>query len=111
MFSAKRKACALLDSLPSFELVFNLHLMRNILGITNGLSQALQLREQDIVNAITLIEISKKCLQIMRDSGWHSLLVEALAFYDKHKSSVPNMDATWEAQGWSCRRTHQMANI
>ena len=50
----------LLDLLQSFEFVFNLHLMRSILGITNELSQALQKKDQDIVNAMTLVQVSKQ---------------------------------------------------
>ena len=50
----REEANVLLDLLQSFEFVFNLHLMRSILGITNELLQALQRKDQDIVNAMTL---------------------------------------------------------
>ena len=50
----REEANVLLDLLQSFEFVFNLHLMRSILGITNELFQALQRKDQDIVNAMTL---------------------------------------------------------
>ena len=43
--------------------------MKNILGITNELSLALQRREQDIVNAMTLVKVDKHRLQTMRDDG------------------------------------------
>jgi predicted ATP-dependent protease len=36
--------------------------MRNVLGITNELSQALQQKDQDILNTMKLVEISKLCL-------------------------------------------------
>ena len=49
--------------------------MKDVLGITNDLSQALQRKDQDIVNAITLVKISKERLQKMRDLGWDSLFV------------------------------------
>ncbi|KAF8396511.1 hypothetical protein HHK36_018134 [Tetracentron sinense] len=42
------EANALLDSTQSFEFAFFLHLMKNILGITNELSKALQQKEQDL---------------------------------------------------------------
>ena len=45
----------LLDLLQYFGFVFNLHLMRNILEVLNELSQALQKRDQDIVNAMKLV--------------------------------------------------------
>ena len=54
--------------IQSFEFVFNLHLVRSILGITNELSQALQRKDQDIVNALTLVQVSKQRLQMMRES-------------------------------------------
>jgi len=38
-----------------------------ILGITNALSQALQRRDQDIVNAISLLGSAKQQLQMTRD--------------------------------------------
>ena len=41
--------------------------MKTILGITNDLSQALQRKNQDIVNAMTLVKITKQQLQRMRD--------------------------------------------
>ena len=63
------EACGLLDSIHSFDFAFNLHLMKNILGITNELSLALQRREQDIVNAMTLVKVAKHRLQTMRDDG------------------------------------------
>uniref|UniRef100_A0A2N9F8G4 TTF-type domain-containing protein n=1 Tax=Fagus sylvatica TaxID=28930 RepID=A0A2N9F8G4_FAGSY len=44
--------------IQSFGFVFNLHLMRYILGVSNELSQALQRKDQDIVNAMN-IEFSK----------------------------------------------------
>ena len=39
----------LLHLLESFDFAFKMHLMRNILGITNELSKALQRKDQDIV--------------------------------------------------------------
>ena len=48
-------------SILSFEIVFTLHLMKNILGITNEFSITLQKKKknQDIVNAIDLVKVSK----------------------------------------------------
>ena len=47
----------LLELMNSFTFVFCLHLMRDVLGITNELSQALQRKDQDIVNAMKLVEL------------------------------------------------------
>ena len=43
--------------------------MKTILGIKNDLSQALQRKDQDIVNAMALVKITKQQLQRMRDDG------------------------------------------
>lgn len=50
--------------------------MKSVLGITNDLSLALQRKDQDIVNAITQVNVLKHHLQKLRDEGWESLLVE-----------------------------------
>ncbi|XP_060960704.1 uncharacterized protein LOC115723760 [Cannabis sativa] len=52
----KGEAENLLGFMQSFEFVFNLHLMKTILGITNELSKALQRNDQHIVNAMTLVK-------------------------------------------------------
>jgi hypothetical protein len=39
------------------------------LGITNELSQALQRKDQNILNAMKLVEVSKQRLQAMREEG------------------------------------------
>ena len=48
--------------------------MRAILGITNELSRALQRKDQDIINVMNLAKVCKQQLQMMRESGWSSLL-------------------------------------
>ena len=47
------------QAFESFDFVFNLHLMLVILGYTNELSKSLQKRDQDIVNAMTLVSLAK----------------------------------------------------
>ena len=58
----KVKARSIMKSILSFEFVFALHLIKNILGITNELLIALQKKKkknQDIVNVIWIL---LKCL-------------------------------------------------
>jgi hypothetical protein len=78
------KADILIQSLQTFDFAFNFHLMKNVLGITNELSQALQRKDQDILNAMKLVEISKLCLQAMREGGWNSLFEEVSKFCAKN---------------------------
>ncbi|XP_075645560.1 uncharacterized protein LOC142616631 [Castanea sativa] len=67
----RAEANILIGLLQTFEFVFDLHLMKGVLGISNELSQALQRKDQDIVNAMKLVDISKQRLQVMRDDGWN----------------------------------------
>jgi hypothetical protein len=43
--------------------------MKDALGITNELSLALQRKDHDIENAISLAKVAKGRLQVMRDDG------------------------------------------
>ncbi|XP_028055831.1 zinc finger MYM-type protein 1-like [Camellia sinensis] len=54
------EARSIMKLMLSFEFAFTLYLMKNILGITNELSLALQKKNQDIVNAMTLVKVSKQ---------------------------------------------------
>jgi hypothetical protein len=65
----KLEARVLLDYMQSYEFIFSLHLMRKVLGITNDLSKTLQRKDQDIVNAMSLVNICKERLQMMRESN------------------------------------------
>ena len=48
------------------------------------------------MNALKLVDISKQCLQVMRDDGWNSLLEEVFAFCAKNNIDVPNMDDLYQ---------------
>ncbi|XP_062112489.1 uncharacterized protein LOC133823651 [Humulus lupulus] len=65
----KYEAFIMLQVVQSYDFVFSLHLVKNILGITNELSQVLQKGDQDIVNAMDLVKVCNEQLQIMRDNG------------------------------------------
>ncbi|PKU85226.1 hypothetical protein MA16_Dca025469 [Dendrobium catenatum] len=55
----------LIDIMESFDFIFTMHLMIDILGITDELSQTLQRKDQDIENAMKLVQISKQRLQLL----------------------------------------------
>ncbi|KAG5583353.1 hypothetical protein H5410_053980 [Solanum commersonii] len=57
----------LLSKIHEFEFVFMLHLMFKVLLLTNELNKVLQKKDQDIVNAMGLLDLSKKRLQMMRE--------------------------------------------
>lgn len=53
------KIRAMVLALESFDFVFSAHLMFTILGYTNELSLCLQRRDQDILNALSLVVVVK----------------------------------------------------
>ncbi|BBH09012.1 TTF-type zinc finger protein with HAT dimerisation domain, partial [Prunus dulcis] len=93
-----------LREIQSFEFVFHLFFMRSILGATNDLSQALQRKDQDIENAMTLVKVCKDQLQHMRENAFEALLDQVSSFCAKHDILVPNMDDAYVAQWRSHRR-------
>ena len=53
----------LMNSILSVDFIFNMHLMKNILGITNDLSQDLQRKDQNIANAMDLVNLIKRIMR------------------------------------------------
>ncbi|XP_025693094.1 uncharacterized protein [Arachis hypogaea] len=92
-FSTRGDASAAYDTITSFEFVFVLHLMRNILEVSHDLCQALQRKNQDILNALTLVSTTKTLIQRMRESSWEAFIKEVILFCEKHEVEVPDMNA------------------
>ena len=86
------KARGVLVYFQSFEFVFYLHLMLNILTITNVLSNVLQRKDQDIVNAVNCVRSTRSHLDKVRRDGWEQTLGEVYAFCDEHDISKLEMD-------------------
>jgi hypothetical protein len=53
----------------TFDFVFILHVMKEIMGITNLLCKKLQHKSQDIVNAMDDVATTKILIQELRDQG------------------------------------------
>ena len=82
-----------------------------ILGITNELSQALQMKDQDIVNAMTLVKVCKQQFQMMRDNCWSSLLDQVSYFCERHNIDIPSMNDTFITRGRPRRKAHKITNL
>ncbi|KAH7655708.1 Ribonuclease H-like protein [Dioscorea alata] len=80
-------------------------------GITNELSKSLQRKDQDIVNAMELVKISKQRLQMMRDDGWDLSLHEILFFCGKYSILVPSMDEKYSPPGRSRCKVVDVSNL
>ncbi|KAK9053315.1 hypothetical protein SSX86_029948 [Deinandra increscens subsp. villosa] len=88
----KSQADGLEIYMKSFTFVFYLHMMKEILGITNKLCEALQKKDQDIVNACQLIRSTKAQLLDYRLEGFDSLLKDVTTFCDKYEIEVVKME-------------------
>ncbi|KAK2438041.1 zinc finger MYM-type protein [Trifolium repens] len=80
-FSKYGETTLLLDLLQSFDFIFMLYMLVEILGFTNDLSVALQKRDQDLINALSLVNATKQELQEMRDEGWEELISKVVNLY------------------------------
>ncbi|XP_076912635.1 uncharacterized protein LOC143571005 [Bidens hawaiensis] len=85
-------ALGMAEKMENFEFVFIAHLMVNLLRKTNDLSQALQLKNQNIGNAVRLIEDMKYDIKKYRDDGWEELMNEVTTFCSKNEINMPNME-------------------
>ena len=79
--------------------------MKDLFSFTNELSQAPQRKDQDIVNAMNLIEACKQALQLMRDNGWETLLSKVYSFCANHE------DDKFFIQGRSQRKAQGITNV
>jgi len=86
----RRQARGLLDYLKDFDFVFHLHLMLIILGHANSLSLYLQRKDQDILEAMSEVKLTKQKFQQIRDDGWESLLETIYSFCEEH--GIPKLD-------------------
>jgi hypothetical protein len=106
----RAEACRLLDAMDSFRFVFILNMMIDLMGITNDLSQAIQRKDQDILNAMDLVLVAKLRLQKARDSDFESLWAKVTAFCNVHDIEVLQLDDEHQATGRGRRRTQACTN-
>ncbi|KAH7681210.1 Ribonuclease H-like protein [Dioscorea alata] len=94
---------SLIDKMENYNFVFVMYLMRRLLGMTNKLSLALQQKDQNIVQAMRLIEAIKTRLQHFRETGWEKFLGEVTSFCKENSIDVPNMEDNMPIRGRSRR--------
>ncbi|XP_015087076.1 zinc finger MYM-type protein 1-like [Solanum pennellii] len=88
-------AKTLVDTIKKFDFAFMLHLMWKVLMMTNDLSSSLHRMDQDIVNAMGFLALTKQRLQNMRDNEFESLMDDVSSFCDKHDIVIPEMNASY----------------
>ncbi|XP_035845182.1 uncharacterized protein LOC110931666 [Helianthus annuus] len=92
--------------MKSYDFAYYLHLMKHILVVTNTLSQALQRNDQDIVNAVGMVNATKQQLQTFRLEGFDSLVKDVASFCDKNEIEMVDMDAEYIDPKYRRRKTN-----
>ncbi|XP_022883874.1 zinc finger MYM-type protein 1-like [Olea europaea var. sylvestris] len=100
-----------MNAMQDFEFVFSLHFMFEILAITDDISQALQKKDQDIRNAMRLLNLCKCALQNLRENSWDTLLSRVIEFCVDRHILVPNMKDIVVAKGLSRRVAQQVTYL
>jgi len=104
------EASRLLEAMLTFKFAFILHLMEQILMITHDLSQALQKKDQDIVNAMQLLDETVYSLESMRSNGYNALLSKVTLFCHEHDNEVPKMSVVYSWPGHPHRNAQMDMN-
>lgn len=81
--------------MTSFEFVFILHLMKEMMQFTDHLCQHLQSKSQDILSVVHLISSTKAYIQQYRDNKWDDLLTNAKSFCEKSNVDILDMNARY----------------
>ncbi|XP_076916519.1 uncharacterized protein LOC143576276 [Bidens hawaiensis] len=90
----QNQARGLQEFMKTFNFVFYLHLMKYILGV-NTLCQALQRKDQDMLNAVKLVKLTDESLKCYRLEGFDSLLEDVTSFCEKYEIEVVDMEAEY----------------
>ncbi|RID52902.1 hypothetical protein BRARA_G00332 [Brassica rapa] len=82
------QAYGLLKYFHTFDCVFYLQLMLFILGVTENLLMTLQMKNQDISNAMSLVDSTKRELQNFREDGRDLVMGKVSSFCEKHNANI-----------------------
>ncbi|XP_073138454.1 uncharacterized protein [Henckelia pumila] len=104
-FSIYAEAKGLLKVMMTFDFVFILFLMHRVLETSDVLCQELQRKNQDILNAMSLVATTKLLFQKMRDDEWEDFMWSVNNFCDTHDIAVPDLtDRYNESTKHSCEQ-------
>ncbi|XP_076923185.1 uncharacterized protein LOC143585242 [Bidens hawaiensis] len=102
----QRKASGIWTYMKTYDFAYYLHLMKHVLGVTNTLSQALQRRDQDIVNAVQMVKATKKQLHTFRLEGYDSLLNDVQTFCEKNDIEIVDVKAEYVDPKYRRKKTN-----
>jgi hypothetical protein len=105
-YSQRGDADVAYEMITSFNFIFILHLMREIMGTTDCLCQHLQQKSQDILSAIQLISNTKALLQKLRNEDWDNFLEKVVSFSKKFEIDIPDLGARYVKGRGRLQRDH-----
>ena len=93
---ARATAKGMIKAMCTFEFCLNLHIMYEVLGITNDLCELLQFRDQEIIQAMFALDECKQELAKLRAEKWEQILGAVVSFCEKEKIAVPSLAARYD---------------
>ncbi|KAH6833673.1 hypothetical protein C2S53_005321 [Perilla frutescens var. hirtella] len=97
--------------MDSYEFVFILHLMKFLLGVTHELSLSLQQKDQNVIQAMSLIDTVKCQLQNFREDGWEDILQQVGKFCELNGIAQIDMDANISRRGHKKLGAQTISNL
>lgn len=82
-----------------------------MLGLQVNYHMHYKKKDQDIVNVISLVKVCKQQHQMMRESGWSSLLDKVSYICEKYSIDILNMNGIFLTIGRSRRKAHEITNF
>lgn len=87
----RNQAYGILSYFKTLDFVFYLHLMYEVLNLTGILSKHLQKKDQDILEAASLVRGTMDALKALRDTGFAKTLPKVFSFCHKHNIDIVDM--------------------
>ncbi|KAL7592893.1 hypothetical protein Lser_V15G31753 [Lactuca serriola] len=87
----RNQAKGILSYFKTLDFVFLLHLMLEILCLTDTLSKPLRKKDQNILEATSLVKGTKKALLVFRKDGFPQIWKKVCAFSEKHSIRIVDM--------------------
>lgn len=86
------RAGGLVHQMETFSFVFLLKMMLKLFRMTNDVSLLLQRKDQNIVQAMSLLKDVRTRLVNWRNDGWEPLLEDVKSFCTENDIEIPSMD-------------------
>lgn len=91
-----REASGISIALEIFDFIYCLHLMNEVMGITDFIYQILQKKDLDILSVVDFVSVTKEKLQILGDNGLDDLIKKVELLCSKYGIIVSDMSVPYK---------------